>query len=106
MRPALSDEVAVQIVHHLGKHIRRVEVLRRGSVFGRQQKYLVHADVKRLGLESIRELVDQSEHNLVRLGIHRIPFAAVDSFVVGKRAGRQIQLRILREQWPRFFAHD
>ena len=53
---ALADKVVVQIVHDFGKHVGRVEVLRRRGVLVREQKHFVHADVERLGVEG----VDQS----------------------------------------------
>ena len=94
----MSDDVIVQIVDDFGEHIGRVEFFGRWRVIRMEQKHFIHADVECLGLEGVDQLVDQGEDDFVRLGIHRIPFAAIESFVVGKGARRQIEFRVLREQ--------
>ena len=63
-----------------------------------KQKHFIHADVQRLGLKCVNKLVNQSKDDFIRLRIHGIPLAAINSFVIGEGARSQIELRILREQ--------
>ena len=80
----------------------RIFAFRRWREFRAQQKDLIHADVKGVGTKRVNDLVHQLKDDSPDFRVKRIPFAAIDTFVVGKRSRREIEARIDGEKRKSF----
>src|SRR6267142_1718261 len=87
----LTHKVSVNFVEGLCKEYANVFALRRWREFRTQQKDLIHADVKGVGPKRVNDLVHQLEDDSPDLWVKRVPFAAIDTFVIGKRSRRQVE---------------
>src|SRR5690349_7777094 len=54
--------------------------------------------MQRVGAEGVNQLVHQRKDYTVDFRVERVPFAAIDAFVVRESAGRQIELGIDLQQ--------
>src|ERR1051326_5507399 len=89
------------MVYRFRKEARRILIFATGTKLGADNENFVHAGVKRIGIEGVRQFVNQCENHSVHFGILWTPTAAIDAFVIGKLAGRFVKLRIVLEQFAR-----
>src|SRR6266478_10196673 len=87
----LTHEVSVNFVDGFCKEYATVFAFRRWREFRAQQKDLIHADVKGIGTKRVNDLVHQLEDDSPDLWIKRIPFAAIETLVIGERPRRKVE---------------
>src|SRR6266852_5613281 len=83
--------MSVNFVDGFCKEYGTVFALRRWREFRTQQKDLIHANVKGVGAKGVNDLVHQLEDDSPDLWVKRIPFAAIDTVVIGKRPRREVE---------------
>jgi hypothetical protein len=93
--------VGVHVFHGLREHLGGVLPLRRRGGVVPDQEDLVHPHVQRVRVEGVDDLVHERVDDPVDLRVHGVPLAAVDPLVLREGAGREVELRVLREERPR-----
>src|SRR5206468_1921067 len=97
-----THEMPVYFIDHFGKEHRRVLPFRRRGEVGAEKENLIHANVESIGAEAVDDFVHQLEDDSRYVRIQRIPFAAIDAFVAGKRSGCGIERRTDGKEGERF----
>jgi len=90
--------VVAQGAHLAGEQLGFVAAAATGAGILAEEKDLVHADVKRVGLAGVGKLIDQVEHHIVYPGMQRAVTAAVNALVGGVQAGGLVEFGVRAEQ--------
>src|SRR5437868_5425223 len=94
----------MKIIHGARKELRGGLVTAARTVFGADDEHLVHSNMKRVGVESVDDLVDKRKDKGVHLGVKRAPAAAVNIGVLRELARRFIELGMSAQQSERMLA--
>src|SRR6185369_5869287 len=97
---SLSNNMRVKIVHRPGKEAGGIAAAAPRAMLGGEDENLVHADMKGIRFEGVRDLIDERKNDSVHFGVLRAPASTVNAFVIRKLSGRFIELRIMPEQFP------